>query len=158
MNKTEQNIGTWFEQNKVAPAFKLLARKHNMFFHRYLDMRAAGSHVPAAPADFECVLRGTPILVECKASIANLSLTNCLADMVEDHQAGSHRLWIAARGVSLFLFYSDQTRLVEFWMGTDVVTARAHGRPLKPADKFGICKAEELATYFNQRMSIFEGS
>ena len=158
MNKTEKNIGKWFEQNIVAPAFKLLARRQNMYYHRYLDMHAAGSHVPAAPADFECLLRGLPILVECKASINNLSLVNCLADMVEDHQCGSHRLWIAARGVSMFLFYSDQTRLVEFWSGMDVITARAHGRPLAPADKFGICKAEELGAYFNTRMSVLKGS
>jgi hypothetical protein len=126
-----------------------------MYYHRYLDMHAAGSHVPKAPADFECLLRGIPILVECKASMVNLSLVSCLSNAVEDHQCGSHRLWMAAKGISLFLFYSDQTRLVEFWMGMDVITARSHGRPLQPTDKFGICKAEELGVYFNERVSIF---
>jgi len=156
MDKTEKNIGKWFETNIVLPAFNRLARREHMYFHRYVDMHAAGSHVAAAPADFQCLLNGLPILVECKASIKNLSLVNCLSDMVEDHQCGSHRLWMNAQGVSLFLFYSDQTRLIEFWMGMDVITARSHGRPLAPPDKFGICKSEELDAYFRTRLSILK--
>lgn len=157
-SKTEKNIGKWFETSLVMPAFAGLARQIGLYYHRFLDTHAAGSHVPNAPGDYYAMLRGMPILVECKASIKHMSLKGCLADAVEDHQVGTHRLWIKAGGVSLFLFYSDQTRLIEFWRGETVISARQHSAVLKPGDKFGICKSEELGSYFEKRIAVIEGS
>jgi hypothetical protein len=148
------DIGKWFEKSVVLPALALLAKKTGLFYHRFLDTRAAGSHVPNAPADFYAMLNGMPILLECKASVHDMSLRSCLSNAVDPHQLGTHQLWVKAGGVSLFLFYSDQTRLIEFWRGESVVEARQRGGKLVPADKLGICPSEDLATYFKDRMAV----
>ena len=146
--KADAKIGRWFEKTKVKPALDELQATHNLYYHGFTDTHAAGAFVNNAPGDFLVVLEGVPILIECKASNVHETLRSCLADAVENHQVGTHKLFIRAMGASLFMFYSDATALVEFWPGVAVIAARANGTPIDPAHRFCWVHVDDLATSF----------
>lgn len=143
--KADAKIGRWFEKNKVKPALDELQERNRLYYHGFTDTHAAGAYVNNAPGDFLVVLDGVPILIECKASNVHETLRSCLSDAVENHQVGTHKLFMRALGASLFLFYSDATALVEFWPGEAVVAARASGKPIAPVHRWGWVHVDELA-------------
>lgn len=140
--KTDNTIGKLFEK-KIAESLKELARTHGVFFTRFYDTHAAGSYLPASPADFLVAYNSQAQLWECKASVVHDSLKSCLSAMVDDGQVGHHRLWHNAGLDSYFIFYSDQTAMVEFWNGAHIVHQRTMGRKLVTHPTIN-CPIEEL--------------
>ena len=133
------NVGKWFEEKKVSPALGTMQSRYGVYFHRFKDSFSAGRITSSAPADYLLSWNGDSFLVEAKASRKYATLRSCLADMADDGQVGTHDLWHKAGNRSWFVFYSDQTGMVEMWPGIEVVEARHAGTPL---DKTPACTFE----------------
>ena len=123
-------VGKYFENEIMTPALTRFCEAQPAFFHKLKDTYAARNFLPTSPADYLVALSGEAQLWECKASAVQFSLRSCLSDMVSNHQVAHHRLWHRSGNRSWFLFYSDQTGVIEFWPGDLVVQCRLKGSPL----------------------------
>lgn len=142
----EKKVGYWF-QDKVRASLVDLQRKLGVFFYFMKDSRTAGKLTSNTPADFLVAYMSRAQLWECKASVEHMSLRSCLSSMVSPGQVGYHRLWRISGHDSLFLFYSDQTALVEVWPGDAVVAARLAGRPLEHETMIKVFELKKMADY-----------
>ena len=146
MSKKDDNkIGKYFEDKIVTPVLVTMASKYLMYVNKMKDSYTSGQITTTAPADYMVNYSRTPYLIECKASTVHYSLRSCLADAVSNQQVAHHRLWHRALSPSLFLFYSDQTALIEIWDGEDVVHFRDIGKPIN-VDPLHLIDQTELET------------
>lgn len=150
---SQTKIGKWFEK-KVRDTLADLQTRNDLFFHHLQDSHTAGRIVNTVPADFLVSHEHEAQLWECKASETHYTLRSCLSDMVDDGQVGNHTIWHRTGLVSWFIFFSDQTDLVEIWDGRRVVAARIAGKPLPevPHDTYELkLLKQRLLHLFNQR-------
>jgi hypothetical protein len=136
-------IGYQFE-GKVQEALDRLKVSDGVFYLRLRDSKSAGNFLPNSPADFLVAFQGKTILIECKASDKYSSLRECLADMVDDGQAGYFRWWDQVGNESFYLFYSERLGQVECWAGDRVLKARQYGKKIEglPDQEYGLDELE----------------
>lgn len=110
-------------QEKLQAALKHLVEHDRCYYHRLYDTRAARTYLPKQPADFIAVLRGSPLLIECKSSKRHGSLARWVRSACESHQIAGSRIWTRAGGLSLFLHWHYGCPDLELWPGVAVVDA-----------------------------------
>jgi hypothetical protein len=123
------DIGKWFE-GEVKDALHEIQERHPATYHRFPDSHAARNLIPAQPADFLLIWRGTPFLIECKCSEPYDNLRSGFSALFPKKQAAQHRKWQrgGSRTILLFCHYLDEC--VELWNSEPLSKLRAEGRPV----------------------------
>lgn len=113
--RTAQEDGKVFEE-WVQDILTDLQENHRAMYHRFYDTHSAGGFLPAQPGDFLVLKGGFPLLIECKSSRKDPTLTRrYLSDSFGDAQCGKMRIWLRAGAGGIFLFRSDPAQTIEVW-------------------------------------------
>jgi hypothetical protein len=125
MAKTAQEKGYDWEATLREVLVDLL-EYHRASFHRFYDTKSTGGGIlPSQPADFLLIKAGFPLLIECKHSEVETTLSRkYLTSSVDTDQCARMRVWIRSGAGGIFLFKSDLSDTVEIWPGSHIIEVR----------------------------------
>lgn len=130
MSKEDTKLGYEFE-DEIKKNLRELQEKHPIFWHPFIDSRAASKFVASQPSDFLVSGLGKPTyLLEAKASCLKPSLVSCAKSHIRPAQIGWHKKWHRAGNDSWFTFYCEADNFVEFWDGQHVCDCISNGKKL----------------------------
>lgn len=133
---------------------------HRASFHRFYDTKSTqGGVLPSQPGDFLLIMKGWPLLIECKHSEVERTLSRkYISSSVSKEQCARMRVWIRSGAGGIFLFKSDLSNTMEIWPGSHVIevknTARMLPDPSKALNQFPSSKKmlkEALITIVENR-------
>lgn len=138
-----EKLGAWFE-DELKPIFKNMQEHMGLYYHRFIDSKAAGNLVADQPADFMLKTKKGAFLIEVKASRRHKSLIGGLSSLMRKEQAVHLRMWDRADGDSLVIFINVPSGHVEIWEGYYVGLHRSKGQRLKEDYILRSCSAANL--------------
>lgn len=131
MVKTVQERGKSFEDD-VRLELAFLQEHHRAMWHRFYDTHSAGGYLPPQPGDFLAMKSGHAVLIECKISETEPTLTRkYLTSSVKDDQVSAMRVWIRAGATAIYVFKSELSQSLEIWPG-DYLAEIKYQRAVKP--------------------------
>lgn len=128
--KKKNKIGDDFQNDVQAALQGLVAKKVCMPVRLYDTKAARGKFLPPQPGDFIVASQLGGHLLEVKASEVHSSLRQCLAAMLEPHQAAAARIWAMMGQPSWVLFYSQPEFRLELYQGKVAGECYASKQPL----------------------------
>lgn len=147
-SKEDIKLGYDFE-DELKNIFKELIATYPIFWHQFVDTKAARNYVAAQPADFLFTSAGQQVyLLEAKASTLKPSLAVCAKSHIRPSQIGMAKKWIRAGRPSLFVFYCEADSRVEFWDGEYVTKCISDGVKLKESMVMFDCDYFDLKKVF----------
>lgn len=141
MVKSAQEKGYDWEST-VREVLVELQEFHRAAFHRFYDTKSTqGGILPSQPGDYMLIMKGYPLLIECKHSEVEKTLSRkYISSSVDGKQCARMRVWIRAGGSGIFLFKSDLSDTMEIWPGGHIIevqtTPRMQPDPFKSLYQF----------------------
>ena len=127
-------VGYDFE-DEIKKELKELQEKYPLFWHEFIDTKAAGRFVKSQPSDYLIKGKNTvTYLLEAKASAEKPSLRDCAKAAILPNQIGWHKKYHRAGGRSLFIFYCETDAHIELWDGKYVIDCISNGKKLDKTD------------------------
>lgn len=114
--KTAQEKGYDFEDFTQTVLFKL-RENSRAAFHRFYDTKStAGGILPGQPGDFLLVKSGVALIIECKSSVVESTMSRkYISSSVDTEQAAKMWVFTRAGAKGIYLFYSEITDKIEVW-------------------------------------------
>lgn len=141
MVKTAQEKGYDWEAT-LREVLVDLQEYHRAAFHRFYDTKSTqGGMLPSQPGDFLLIMGGYPLLIECKHSEVERTLSRkYISSSVDGDQCGRMRVWRRGGAGAIFLFKSDLSDTVEIWPASHIIevknTPRMQPDPFKSLYQF----------------------
>ena len=116
VSKTSQEKGYDFE-GFIQEVLAQLRQHHRAAFHRFYDTKStSGGILPGQPGDFLLVINSVPIIIECKHSVVESTLSRkYISSSVDLEQAAKMWVFTRAGAKGLYLFCSELTDKIEVW-------------------------------------------
>jgi hypothetical protein len=113
-------------QAKLYSALADYVRYQPGFKYRFYDTKSTrGSFLPAQPGDFFLLVPEACFLIECKSSVAGVSLLSmAFKGAVGKNQIAKHRMWHRAGHPSLYLYLDLASNRIEWHTGVNVVNKK----------------------------------
>lgn len=95
-------------------------------FHRFYDTKSTmGGVLPSQPGDFLLIMKGYPLLIECKHSEVETTFSRkYISSSVSKEQCARMRVWIRSGAGGIFLFKSDLSDTMEIWPGGHIIEVK----------------------------------
>lgn len=140
MVKTAQEKGYDFEAD-VQGHLVYLMEYHKAYFIRLYDTKSAGAYLPAQPGDFVLWARGRSLLIECKSSEKEVTMSRSyITKNIGESQSAKMAMMERAGGFCCYLFRSEAARSIEIWPAVHIrevfLTPRMKPDPLKIINSF----------------------